>query len=47
MELRKLWPPKVEGTKTQKKKPQNAMKANFQTPKKILIYCSITTRIPK
>jgi hypothetical protein len=34
IELRKLWPPKVEGVKNSKKKPLNVTKASLQTPKK-------------
>jgi len=36
MELRKLWPPKVEGVNTQKNKPPNTTKAGSWTPKNSL-----------
>ncbi len=39
--------PKIEGIKTQKDKPLNATKASSQTPKKILVCCSIVIRVQR
>jgi hypothetical protein len=44
--MRKLWPLKIIGLKTQKKnKPPNNTKAGLQTPKKFLVCYSTTIRV--
>jgi len=45
--LKKLWHPKVKGSKTQKNKSPNATKASSQTPKKIFEYYSIVIKVPR
>jgi hypothetical protein len=47
IELKKLWPPKVEGVKNSKKKPLNAIKANSHTLLKIIICCFVAIRIQR
>jgi len=47
IELKKLWAPKVKGVKNSKKKPLNVTKTSSQTPKKILVCCSIDIRIQR
>jgi hypothetical protein len=37
IKLRKLWPLKIEGSITKKKKPPNATKTNSQTPTKFFV----------
>jgi hypothetical protein len=42
IKLKKLWPPKVEGSQIQKNKPSNVIKASSQTLKKnpcMFFYC--------
>jgi hypothetical protein len=47
IELRKLWPFKVEGVNNSKKKPTDATKTGFQTPKKFLVCCSIANKVQR
>jgi hypothetical protein len=47
IELRKLCPLKLEGVKNSKNEPSNITKANFQRPKKILIYRFVVIRAQK
>ncbi len=42
--MRKLWPPKVNGSRTQKNKPLNTTKAGSQTSKEFFVYCSVAIR---
>jgi hypothetical protein len=44
IELKKLWLPKVEGSKTQKNKSPKAIMAGSRTPKKFFVCCSIAIR---
>jgi hypothetical protein len=44
LEMRKLWPPKVNGSRTQKNKPLNTTKAGSQTSKEFFVYCSVAIR---
>jgi hypothetical protein len=46
IELRKLWPFKLQGVKTQNNKPPNATKASSKAPKKFLVCYSIAIKIP-
>jgi len=47
IEMRKLWPPKVEKVKNSKKQTTEGTKANSQTPQKIFVCCSIVIRIQR
>ncbi len=47
LEMRKLQPPKIQGSKTQKNIPSNITKADLQTPKKFLVCCFVIFRAKK
>jgi hypothetical protein len=47
LEIRKLWPHKVKGSRTQKNKPHNTTKAGSQTPKKFLVCCFVASRVQR
>jgi hypothetical protein len=47
IELRKLWPLKVEGVKNSKKKPPNATKTSSHIPKKFLVCCFVTIKVQR
>jgi hypothetical protein len=45
IELRKLWPLKVERVKNSKNKPPNVTKVDSQTPTKFLICCFVVIKV--
>jgi hypothetical protein len=47
IELKKLWPFKLEGSRIQKNKPPNVTKAGSQTPKKFFVCCFIVVKVSK
>jgi hypothetical protein len=47
LEFTKLWPPKLEGSRTQKKQTTKHYKFGSQTPKKLLICCSVVIRVQR
>jgi len=47
IKFKKLQPAKVKGSRTQKKKSLNVTKASSQTPKKIVVSCSIVIRVQR
>jgi hypothetical protein len=46
LEWKKLWPPKVEGSRILKK-PLNATKIDFGTPKKFLVCCFVAIKVQR
>jgi hypothetical protein len=45
IELKKLWPLKIEGSKKSKNKTPNAIKVGSKTPTKFLVCCFVVVRI--
>jgi hypothetical protein len=45
LELRKLWPSKVEGVKNSKNKPLNITKPIPTHPKKLLVCCYVAIKV--
>jgi hypothetical protein len=39
--------PQNRGRQNSKKIPPNVIKANFQTPKRILVYCFVTIKVQR
>ncbi len=47
LEMRRLLPPKVGGSRTQKSGPQNITKLVLENPKKFFVYCFVVTKVQK
>jgi hypothetical protein len=45
IELKKVWPLKIEGSKKSKNKTPNAIKVGSKTPTKFLVCCFVVVRI--